>query len=64
MLKERVPILAFWWEGKTRLEGMKGKDVFKTTSKADAFNNSYLPSLHGIGGINELISTKYLENIR
>lgn len=39
---------------------MKGKDVFKAKSKANAFNNSYHRSLSGIGGIRELISTKYL----
>lgn len=43
---------------------VKGRDMFKTTSKEDAFNISYLPSLSGIWGINELISTKFLETIK
>lgn len=43
---------------------MKERDVFKTTSRNDAFIISYLPGLSGIGRINELISTKYSETIK
>lgn len=39
-------------------------DVFKETNKEDALGVTYLPSFHGIGRINELISIKYLETIK
>lgn len=46
--------------GTTRLEGMKERDVFKMTSKEDAFNMSYLSSLSGFGRIMKLVSIKYV----